>query len=84
MKVCDHHLSNLNYIDMIQEGDVSVLLLLLRTCAKGLNLVEATHVFLVEPILNPAEELQAVGRVHRIGQTRSVSTFEKFIAFTKY
>ncbi|KAL1139602.1 hypothetical protein AAG570_006584 [Ranatra chinensis] len=59
-----------NGILQFKTGCVSALLLPLRFGCKGLNLIEATHVFLVEPILNPADELQAVGRVHRIGQTK--------------
>lgn len=50
--------------------DITCLMLNLKFGGKGLNLIEATHVFLVEPILNADEELQAIGRVHRIGQMR--------------
>lgn len=47
---------------------VSVLLLPLKSGAQGLTLVEATHVFFLEPLLNLEQELQAVNRIHRIGQ----------------
>ncbi|KAI9772245.1 MAG: hypothetical protein M1840_000994 [Geoglossum simile] len=36
--------------------------------SSGLNFVNATHVFLCEPLINTALELQAIARVHRIGQ----------------
>ncbi len=48
-----------------------VLLLLMKQGGNGLNLQQAQHVVFLEPILDPAEEAQAVGRVDRIGQTKT-------------
>ena len=62
--------------------DVKVLLLPITSGANGLNLVEASHVILVEPILNPAQELQAIGRVHRIGQEKQTVVHRFVIRYT--
>ena len=54
------------------QADVPVLLLHSGSQSSGLNLVCATHVHVLEP-MGPGEtgrERQALGRVHRIGQTR--------------
>jgi E3 ubiquitin-protein ligase SHPRH len=51
-------------------GGPRVLLLLVSQGGLGLNLVEAQHVVLLEPLLDPAVEQQAISRVNRFGQTR--------------
>ncbi|CAK0800270.1 unnamed protein product [Prorocentrum cordatum] len=49
-----------------------VILISLKAGGEGLNLQVANHVFLLDPWWNPACELQAIQRAHRIGQTREV------------
>ena len=49
---------------------IPLLLLPLATASSGLNIVEANHVLLVEPSLSFGRELQAIGRIVRMGQVR--------------
>jgi E3 ubiquitin-protein ligase SHPRH len=53
-----------------------------KSDSSGLNLVNATHVFLCEPLVNAAIELQAVARVHRIGQMRETNVYMYLISDT--
>lgn len=50
----------------------AVFLIQIKTGGQGLNLQEATRVYINAPSWNPATELQAIARSHRTGQTKKV------------
>lgn len=70
-------------IDQFKSDEqIRVLLLPTKTGANGLNLIEASYVFLVEPALSAGVEEQAVNRIHRIGQIRPTKVYHFVIKNT--
>ncbi len=59
-----------------QEPDKQVFLITLKAGGFGLNLTEASYVFLIDPWWNPAAENQAIDRTHRIGQDKQVFAYK--------
>ena len=58
---------------------VKVFLLSLKAGGTGLNLTSADTVIIYDPWWNPAVELQAADRTHRIGQTRPVNSMKLLV-----
>lgn len=52
-----------------------IFLISLKAGGVGLNLTSADYVFIIDPWWNPAAEIQAINRAHRIGQDKKVFVY---------
>ena len=57
-----------------------MLLIQINAGGVGLNLQQFTQVFMTSPDWNPSNEIQAIARAHRLGQTAPV-TVHRFILY---
>lgn len=57
------------------DQNIKVFLISLKAGGVGLNLTEADYVFILDPWWNPASEIQALSRAHRIGQEKRVFVY---------
>ena len=63
-------------IERFTSGEVPLFLISLKAGGVGLNLTQADTVIHYDPWWNPAVEMQATDRAHRIGQTRQVMVYK--------
>ncbi|MBN1819199.1 MAG: DEAD/DEAH box helicase, partial [Prolixibacteraceae bacterium] len=61
--------------DFQEDEENRIFLISLKAGGVGLNLVEADYVFIIDPWWNPAAEMQAINRAHRIGQDKHVFVY---------
>ncbi|OGV37973.1 MAG: hypothetical protein A2X48_07655 [Lentisphaerae bacterium GWF2_49_21] len=66
-------------INFNSSPDIPVFLLSLKAGGSGLNLTSADRVIIYDPWWNPAVEMQATDRTHRIGQVKSVCSMKLVI-----
>ena len=63
-------------VNSFQNDDENkIFLISLKAGGVGLNLTAADYVFILDPWWNPASEVQAMSRAHRIGQDKSVFVY---------
>lgn len=65
--------------DFREDSNVRVLLMSLKAGGVALNLTIANYIYLMDPWWNPAAEMQAIDRTHRLGQHRPIRAI-RFVA----
>jgi SNF2 family DNA or RNA helicase len=61
------------------DPEINCFFISLKAGGVGLNLTAADYVFIIDPWWNPASEMQALSRSHRIGQDKKVMVY-RFIS----
>ena len=61
--------------------NISIFLIQIATGGQGINLQNASRIYIMSPSWNPAIEYQAIGRSHRTGQKRKVYV-TKFVIYS--
>ena len=62
-----------------EDPEKKIFLISLKAGGVGLNLTAADYIFIADPWWNPAAEMQAISRAHRIGQDKKVFVY-RFIS----
>jgi len=65
--------------DFQDDPEKKIFLISLKAGGVGLNLTAADYIFITDPWWNPAAEMQAISRAHRIGQDKKVFVY-RFIS----
>ncbi|KIY45795.1 hypothetical protein FISHEDRAFT_9154, partial [Fistulina hepatica ATCC 64428] len=61
------------------DSDVFIFLLTTRAGGVGINLYTADTVIIFDPDFNPHQDLQAIARIHRFGQTKACLVFKLMV-----
>jgi len=66
-------------IEKSMRGDIDVLLIQIQAGGVGLNLQAFNKIYILTPNWNPANEIQAIARAHRVGQKKDVDVVKIFL-----
>ena len=59
-----------------RDGEIDCMLIQIQAGGVGLNLQMFNRVYMITPDWNPSNEIQAIARCHRIGQTEDVEVIK--------
>lgn len=66
---------------IIENNNLKLLIIQIQTACDGLNLQHYNEIYFISPCWNPSLEDQAIGRCHRIGQTKTTFVYKFHMAF---